>query len=409
MIQDVDLSGNAFIRRVGDRLERLRPDWVLIVSGEDEDTDVREVTGYVYYDGGIGVDDDPMLLPVEDVAHWSPVPDPLAAYRGMSWLTPVVREIDADSAMVVHKGKFFVNGATPNLLVKYPSVIGPETLDRLKTQIQSRFAGSENAYKTMVLDQGADVTVIGSQMAEMAFTAVQSAGESRIAAAGGVPPIVAHLQAGLESTSYAYAREALKTFLHGTLHYLWVSASQTLSKLVVVPAGCELYYDRTDIPALRESEVERQNANQAAAATIASLVMQGFTPQSSVAATVAADLSLLQHSGALSVQLYPNGEAPPVLEAVASEPPVINVDARTSVAEGAFQMTMPVDARTETHTTIADGAVRASIDGTTHVEVDPGAVQVTNEITQAQPAAVRKQVETDEAGRITAIVETPAG
>jgi hypothetical protein len=30
------------------------------------------------------------------VAHWSPIPDPLANFRGMSWLTPVLREIDAD-------------------------------------------------------------------------------------------------------------------------------------------------------------------------------------------------------------------------------------------------------------------------------------------------------------------------
>jgi hypothetical protein len=28
MIQDVDLAGNAYIRNDGDRLVRLRPDWV---------------------------------------------------------------------------------------------------------------------------------------------------------------------------------------------------------------------------------------------------------------------------------------------------------------------------------------------------------------------------------------------
>src|SRR5262249_31331643 len=49
MIQDVDLAGNFYARRDGDRLWRLRPDWVqIILSGDPiSDPDI-EVMGYVY-------------------------------------------------------------------------------------------------------------------------------------------------------------------------------------------------------------------------------------------------------------------------------------------------------------------------------------------------------------------------
>jgi hypothetical protein len=37
------------------------------------------------------------------VAHFAPIIDPLADFRGMSWLTPILREIQADQAMTRHQ------------------------------------------------------------------------------------------------------------------------------------------------------------------------------------------------------------------------------------------------------------------------------------------------------------------
>src|SRR3954454_5752521 len=104
------LAGNAFVVRRGEaRLgdERLvvpRPDWVTIVGGrrDGEPSDVWDldvdVIGYLYYPGGPLSGRDPVPLLVEDVAHYAPNPDPLSKWRGMSWLTPVLREVDSDKA-----------------------------------------------------------------------------------------------------------------------------------------------------------------------------------------------------------------------------------------------------------------------------------------------------------------------
>src|SRR5215207_2237644 len=103
MIQDVDLAGNAYVWDAGDQLVRLRPDWVTIVSELFSDPigrPYRKVIGY-YYEPPVllqTTEGRPQYFSVDEVAHWSPDPDPDANFRGISWLTPVLREIGADQA-----------------------------------------------------------------------------------------------------------------------------------------------------------------------------------------------------------------------------------------------------------------------------------------------------------------------
>jgi phage portal protein BeeE len=126
-IQDADLSGNAYFARRGDRIKRMQPDWVSIVVGSDSDPKVTandvdaEVLGYIYYPGGKRSQQKPVPLFADEVAHFAPIPDPMGVARGMSWLTPIVREVMGDNAATAHKLTFFENGATANLVVKRPT------------------------------------------------------------------------------------------------------------------------------------------------------------------------------------------------------------------------------------------------------------------------------------------------
>ena len=121
MIQDVDLAGNAFVaRRAANQLRRLRPDWVTIVfDGDAADIDTT-ILGYVYHPGGRARNLEPVTLDRSEVAHFIATPDPLAQFRGMSWMTPLLREIASDVAATEHKWNYFVQGATPNLKVVVP-------------------------------------------------------------------------------------------------------------------------------------------------------------------------------------------------------------------------------------------------------------------------------------------------
>lgn len=308
MEQDVSLAGNAFIRDAGDRLERLRPDRVVTIFGERQDG-LLQVVGYGYDRDGMG---DPLaeVYEVDAVAHWSPIPDPLAQARGMSWLTPVVREINADQSMTEHKQQFFQNAATPNMLVKYERKLNREQVDLIADRFQAKHGGPQNSWRTLILDEGADVTVLGHSFEQMSFTAVQAAGENRIAAAAGVPGIVVGLKEGLAAATYSNYEQAMRRFADITMRPNWRSAVASLAKLVDVPVGAELWYDVTDIAALRQGEKDRAETAQIMALAAGELIRSGYEPDTVGPALTAGDFALLRHSGAIPTALYPNGQAP---------------------------------------------------------------------------------------------------
>jgi hypothetical protein len=62
-------------------------------------------------------------------------------------------------------------------------------------------AGVANAYKTLYLTAGADATVVGKDLQQLDFKVVQGAGETRIAAAAGIHPVIVGLSEGLAGSS----------------------------------------------------------------------------------------------------------------------------------------------------------------------------------------------------------------
>jgi phage portal protein BeeE len=302
MIQDADLAGNAYIWDNGDHLVRLRPDQVTIVSREMTDPmgrTYREVVGY-YWDPKAGFGQpskQAQYYDVSEVAHWSPIPDPLANFRGMSWMTPVVREIRADSALTDYKLRYLDNAATPNILIKYKQKLLPETIDSLRERMHARYGGMDNAFKTLILDQGADATVVGNSLEQMNFTTVQAAGENRILIASGTPGIVVGSKEGLMAATYSNYKQAMRRFSDITMWQLWPSVCACLSSIIDVPSGSRLWMRTSDIPALQEDEKERADATLVKANAVAALTRYGYDPKTVILAVQSGDFSLLAHSG----------------------------------------------------------------------------------------------------------------
>ncbi|WP_239404654.1 phage portal protein [Frankia sp. Cj3] len=299
MEQDASLAGNAYIWNAGEQLVRLRPDWVTIVSELTLDATgrrtYRRVLGYAF-DPPVTSQSEwgpPQFYSVDETAHWSPIPDPNAQFRGMSWLAPVIREINADNAMTAYKGQYLENAATPNLLIKYDQELKPETVDSIRERVQARYAGVGNAFKTMVLDRGADATVIGNTFEQMNFTSVQAAGENRILIAAGVPGIVVGSKEGLMAATYSNFDQAMRRFADITMRPLWRSACACLSSLVTVPPGARLWFDTSGIAALRQGEKERAETLLVKAQAASELVKAGYEPSSVVTALESGDMSQL--------------------------------------------------------------------------------------------------------------------
>jgi phage portal protein BeeE len=318
MIQDADLAGNAFFTTINGRIKRLRPDWVTIVTGSQDEPDLYgnaidgDIIGYIYSPRAPGSGEGTVLLP-DQVAHFAPIPDPEYQFRGMSWLTPVIREIEGDQAATQHKLNFFKNGASPQIVATLDASVKPESFERFKAAFDEGHRGVTNAYKTIFLGGGADVKVVGADLRQLDFKATQGAGETRLAAAAGVPSVIVGFSEGLAGSSlnagnYASSR---RRFADGTLRPLWRNAAGSLATLVNVPSNAMLWYDDRDIAFLREDRDAVAKIQAEQAQTIRQLVDAGYEPASVVAAVQAEDMSLLKHTGLFSVQLQPPTQLQP--------------------------------------------------------------------------------------------------
>jgi hypothetical protein len=315
MIGDVDLAGNFYAVRQGSRLHRLRPDWTYIVLGStskrdswepgDPDTDV---IGYQYHPGGLYSGRDPYLYLPEEIAHWAPIQDPLAEYRGMSWLTPILRDIQGDQSMTTHRQKFFDQGATVNHVVKIPAAT-IEAFDKWVDKLEQKHRGLANAYRTVYLGAGADMVAIGSDMQQVDFAQTQGAGEVRIAIAARVPATIIGVNEGLKGSTLNAGnyQSARRQFADELLRPMWAGAAGALASILAVPGGSRLWYDDRDIPFLKEDVKDAADVRQKDATTAMSLIQGGWEPDSIIQSIVADDLTLLlgNHTGLTSVQLQP--------------------------------------------------------------------------------------------------------
>lgn len=323
MIQDADLAGNAYLTIINGHVRRLRPDWVTIISGSREHPEQygaaldAEIIGYLYSPqlrgtdlvGGSAPTGTTLLLP-EQVAHFAPIPDPLANWRGMSWITPVLREVSSDLAATTHKMNFFRNGASPQFAVQFDASVTPEMARDFRELMEAGHTGVDNAYRTLYLGGGADVTPLTMDMRQLDFKTTQGAGESRLAAAAGVPPVIVGFSEGLAGSSLNAGNynSSRRRMADATMRPLWRNAAASLSTLVTVPAGAELWFDDRDIAFLREDEADRAAIFVQKMAAIESGIRGGYTPESLVAAVAAYDETLLEHTGLYSVQLLPPSE-----------------------------------------------------------------------------------------------------
>lgn len=312
VIDDADLAGNWYGFRDLNEALRLRPDWVdialepRIVRGSQ--VGYRKA-GYMYYEDG-NRDKDGVPFSVDEVAHFAPNPDPTSPWRGMSWLTPVIREVASDKQATVHKQRFYENGATPNMIIKLPEMT-KEQFEKFKTQTDGLHKGAENAYKTMYLGGGADVTVVGKDFQQLDFKATQGAGETRIAAAAGVHPVIIGISEGLSGSSLNQGNfnAARRLTADKMLRPLWRNAAASLEQIVPAPPGAELWYDERDVAFLREDLKDIAEIQGLQSRAIRQLLDAGYNPDAAVEYLLADDLSALrgQHSGLFSVQLQPPG------------------------------------------------------------------------------------------------------
>jgi phage portal protein BeeE len=422
-IQHADLAGNFFATRRGVgrpsdpyRVQILRPDWVTILAGSRQSSGYgpwaldSELLGYLYFPGGPGSGQEPEPLLPEEVAHFAPYPDPLFRHRGMSWLTPIIREVMGDNAATTHKLQFFENGATPNLLVRFDPKYPQDAIEKLQKKIAQKHEGAWNAYKTLLLAGAIGVDTVGANMRQISFKETQGAGETRIAAAAGVPPVIVGLSEGLEQANYAVYVQARRRFADGTMRSLWRNAAGSFSPLVRVPTGAELWYDDRDIAFLREDMKDAAEIQQINAQAMRTLIDAGFRADTVITAVTAGDLSRLVHTGLFSVQLQPPGT---ILQPAESPPPTPSSNGQSPPARESLQpiinnyVTVPErEIKVENHVDARPEAPEVHVKN--YVDARTEKLEVNSRI-ETPPAEVRVEMQAPPPAELTVNVEKSRG
>jgi hypothetical protein len=322
MIDYADFGGDCFVVRRPDHLAVLRADWTILVSGSMDDSDVTawdvdaKELGILYFENGIQSGAKPKVFLVGEYAHFVPLPDPLSPGRGMSWVVPILRDVQGDSAATTHKLRFLENGATPNMIVSNVPGATQTAFNEWVDAFEKHNKGTDKAGKTLFLQGSTTASVVGSNLQQLDFSTTQGAGEVRIAAAGGVPASVVGLSESLSGSMVGSGNfgSAMRRFADMTMRPLWQNAAGSLEAIFPAPGASQLWYDDRDIPALKDDIKDRAEVQNKQGATIRTLTDAGFKPETVVSAVLAGDFTLLKHSGLYSVQLQPPGTvAKPVI------------------------------------------------------------------------------------------------
>lgn len=314
MLVDADLYGNSYWYRRevrgGSELVRLNPARVMVMTGEIDD----EVTGQPYGQSLVGYavmdanGSELAMFTPDEICHFKPLPDPQHPFRGRSWISTVLSDISADDSFSEYKHSFMRNSATPNLVVSFDPQITKEAFETFVQRMDASHRGVDRAFKTLYLGGGADVKVVGANFDQLNLKAVQGAGETRIAAAAGVPASYLGISEGLAGSSlnsgnYVAAR---RRFADGTIRPLWRSAAAALQNVLELPdPTVRLWYDDRDVAFLQEDVKDMADIKNREALTMEALVRAGFQPDSIVDAVTTGDFNKLVHTGLYSVQLQP--------------------------------------------------------------------------------------------------------
>lgn len=311
---DVACHGNSYWVRDGVYLHRLDPCRVKVLTeAAYETTYSGQMVGERLLAYAYRQDKDTVVtyLPGE-ICHYKPIPDKNNRFIGMSWISPCLPDIDADQQITEHKRQATRNGASIPFVVSFDREVTDDQYDDFVESYREQHAGPENSGKVLFLGGGADVKTVGQTFESMALKATQGAGETRIAACSGVPPVIVGLSEGLASATYSNYGQARRRLVDGTMRPLWRAAAGALQSVIDVPAASRLWYDDRDIPFLREDVMDQAEILSRRALTVESLIRAGYEPDSVVEAVETGDFSRLRHTGLYSVQLQPPGtEAAP--------------------------------------------------------------------------------------------------
>lgn len=211
----LQITGNNYMERVDGlgkepiELYALRPDRTKVIPGPQ-----GFPMGWEYMVNGnarrVDADFDKGIIPILQVKLFHPLDD----WYGMSPLDAAAWSVDAHSGASAFNKALLENSAVPSGALKVlPDKEGKADLsdkasERLKQELESRFMGTRNAGRPMVLEGGLDWVAFSMKMKDMEFVEGKRDSAREIALAFGVPPMLLGIPGDNTYSNYQEANRA---------------------------------------------------------------------------------------------------------------------------------------------------------------------------------------------------------
>jgi HK97 family phage portal protein len=209
VIQDLYIGGNVYILKVCDpdtnypvELYCLRPDRVRIVPGNKQ----NPIAGYIFTATGTNS----AFYPQTSVLHIK-YRNPIDDFYGMSPLMVAIYPIDMNNEIRKFNMGLLQNGARPSMLVSTEQEVDPEEIQRITALLYSKYGGTANAGKFIVLDKDFHVDRLSLSPVDMDWHALATMTAKEVGIALGVPPERLGDNANKTYSNYQEANRAFYT------------------------------------------------------------------------------------------------------------------------------------------------------------------------------------------------------
>jgi len=205
------LAGNAYIEKVRSGSDRvvelwlLRPDRIKIAL--DNENFIR---GYVYT-----IEGRETFLESRDIIHLK-LPDPEDEFFGMSPLRTGNRDIATDNEATDYTKVLLENMAVTGTIIQTQKSLDDAETEKYERAWIKKF-GKGGRGRPAFMPKGAEVKTIGQSVRDLMLPDLSGMTETRICSLLQVPPILIHIKAGLDASTYSNYGTAKLSFWDETM------------------------------------------------------------------------------------------------------------------------------------------------------------------------------------------------
>lgn len=170
---------------------------------------------------------------------------------GRSVLSDARDVVGAAFATQTYSGKFWANDATPSVVLSHPAKLSADAATRLKESWNAAFAGSSNARRTALLEEGMKIERLALTAEDSQFLETRKLQRSEIAGLFRVPP---HMVGDLERATFSNIEHQAIEFVTHCIRPWLVRWEQAISRCLITATGT--YFSEFNVDGLLRGDIQ---------------------------------------------------------------------------------------------------------------------------------------------------------